>query len=58
MTTFIGASLYVFAGCAALGMIPAAVIAAKTRYVGGVLASLAVCAFVMFVLIEAAGRLR
>ena len=54
MTGVIKASLYVFAGCAALGLIPAAVLAAKTRNVAGFVLALLVAAFVMFVLITAA----
>jgi hypothetical protein len=57
VTTFLEACLYVFAGCAALGLIPAAVIAAKVRYLGGFVMALLIAAFVMFILIASAVKL-
>ena len=58
MTTFIRDTLYAFAACAALGILPAAVLAAKARSVAGTVTSLLVAAFVIGVLIAAAGDLR
>lgn len=58
MITFLSVSLYVFAACAGLGLIPAAVmsgLAGQPRLVAYVLV---VAAFAMFVLISAAGDLR
>ena len=64
MTTFLQASLYVFAGCAALGMLPVAILAAMSRPATGMgrslaafMLALAVAGLVMFVLITAAGDL-
>jgi len=58
MTTFIRVSLYVFAGCAALGLLPAAVLAARARQHAMIVVTLFVAAFVIFVLVTAAGDLR
>jgi hypothetical protein len=58
VTAFIPACLYFFAACAAIGILPAAVLAAKARSVAGTVASLAVAAFVIFVLVTAAGGYR
>lgn len=57
MITFLQVCLYVFAGCAALGLIPAAVLAAKARQPAMIAVSLIAAAFVMFVLVSAAGDL-
>jgi len=58
MTTFISVSLYVFAVCAALGLLPAAVLAARARQHAMIVVTLFVAAFVVFVLVTAAGDLR
>ncbi len=58
MTTFVSVSLYVFAGCAALGLLPAAVLAARARQHAMIVVTLFVAAFVIFVLVTAAGDLR
>jgi hypothetical protein len=57
MKTFLGVSLYVFAGCAALGMIPSFLLAAKARKPGMALIALLVAAYVIYVLVAAAMRL-
>jgi hypothetical protein len=57
MTTFVRVCLYVFAGCAALGMLPPAVLAAKARQPVMLVVALLVAAFVIFVLVTAAGDL-
>lgn len=57
MTTFVSVCLYVFAGCAALGLLPAAVLAARARQPAMFVISLVVAAFVIFVLVTAAGDL-
>ncbi len=57
MTTFVGVCLYVFAGCAALGMLPAAVLAAKARQPAMFAIAIIIAAFVIFVLVTAAGDL-
>ena len=54
MTTFIQLCLYAFAVCAALALIPAAVLAARERSLAGVLAAFLVAAFFIWVLITAA----
>lgn len=58
MITFLSVCLYAFAGCAALGLIPAAVMSALAGQPRLVAYVLAVAGFVMFVLISAAGRLQ
>lgn len=58
MITFLSVSLYVFAGCAALGIVPAAVLAAKARQPAMVVVALLVAAFVIYVLVTAAMDLR
>ncbi len=58
MTTFVSVSLYVFAGCAALGLLPAAVLAARARQHAMIVVTLFIAAFVIFVLVTAAGDLR
>jgi heme/copper-type cytochrome/quinol oxidase subunit 2 len=57
MTTFLSICLYIFAGCAALGLLPAALLAARARQPAMIVISLAVAAFVVFVLVEAAIKL-
>ena len=54
MTTFIQFCLYAYAVCAATGLGPAAVLAAKSRSLAGVLLSFLVAAFTIWVLITAA----
>jgi hypothetical protein len=58
MTTFLSICLYIFAGCAALGLLPAALLAARARQPVMIAVSLVVAAFVVFVLVDAATRLR
>jgi hypothetical protein len=57
MTTLLKVSLYVFAGCAALGMLPVAILAVRGRRPAAVLLALVIAAYAMFVLIAAAGEL-
>lgn len=57
MITFLSVCLYVFAGCAALGLLPAALLAARARQPAMVVVSLFIAAFVIFVLVSAAGQL-
>ena len=57
MTTFISVCLYIFAGCAALGLLPAAVLAARARQPVMIVLSLLIAVFVIFVLVTAAGEL-
>jgi hypothetical protein len=57
MTTFLSICLYVFAGCAALGLLPAALLAARARQPVMIATSLVVAAFVIFVLVDAAQKL-
>jgi len=57
MTTFLSICLYIFAGCAALGLLPAALLAARARQPVMIAVSLVVAAFVIFVLVEAAVKL-
>ena len=54
MTTFLSVCLYVFAGCAALGLLPVALLAARARQLAMIVLSLVVAAFVIFVLVSAA----
>lgn len=58
MITFLQVFLYLFAVCAALGIIPAAVLAARAMSAAGVILALVVAAIVIFVLVTAAGELR
>lgn len=58
MSIFLRVSLVAFAVCAALGLIPAAVLAAKARKPSAFALALAVVVYVLFVLIDAAGRVR
>jgi hypothetical protein len=57
MSTFLSTCLYIFAACAALGLIPAAVLAAKARQPVMFVVSLVVATFVVFVLVAAAVEL-
>jgi spore maturation protein SpmA len=57
MSTFLSTCLYIFAACAALGLLPAAVLAARARQPAMVIMSLIVAGFVVFVLVAAAGEL-
>ena len=57
MSTFLSICLYIFAACAALGLLPAAVLAAKARQPVMIVVALVVAAFVVFVLVAAAGEL-
>ena len=57
MSTFLSTCLYIFAACAALGLLPAAVLAARARQPAMVVISLIVAGFVIFVLVSAAGDL-
>jgi hypothetical protein len=57
MTTFLSICLYIFAGCAALGLLPAALLAARARQPVMIAVSLVVAAFVIFVLVDTATRL-
>jgi hypothetical protein len=57
MTTFLATCLYIFAACAALGLLPAAVLAARARQPAMIALSLVVASFVIFVLVAAAGEL-
>jgi hypothetical protein len=57
MITFIRVCLYIFAGCAALGLLPAAVLAARARQPAMLVLSLLIAAFVIFVLVTAAADL-
>jgi hypothetical protein len=58
MTTFLGISLYIFAGCAALGLIPPSLLAARERKPALVILTLLIAAYVIYVLIAAAVKLR
>lgn len=55
VTGFISACLYLFAVCAALGLIPAAVLAARAGQRKPAAGALLVAAFVVWVLVTAAG---
>jgi spore maturation protein SpmA len=54
MSTFLSTCLYIFAACAALGLLPAAVLAARARQPAMVVLSLIVAGFVVFVLVAGA----
>ncbi len=58
MIAFIVVCLYIFAGCVALGLLPAALIAARARQHVMIAVTLLVVAFVIFVLITAATELQ
>jgi hypothetical protein len=57
MITFLRICLLGFAGCAALGMVPPSVLAAKARRPGTAMMALLAAAFVIYILITAAERL-
>jgi hypothetical protein len=57
MMTFLQISLLAFAGCTALGIVPASVLAAKARKPGPAMMAMLTAAFVIYVLIAAAERL-
>ena len=57
MTSFLRASLYIFAVCAALGMLPASVLAAKARQPAMVVIALLIATYVIYVLVSAALKL-
>jgi len=57
VTTFLKICLYIFAACAALGLLPAAVLAARARQPAMIVLSLLVATFVIFVLVASAGEL-
>jgi hypothetical protein len=57
MSAFLRTCLYIFAACAALGLLPAAILAARARQPVMIVVSLVVAAFVVFVLVAAAGEL-
>jgi spore maturation protein SpmA len=57
MSTFLRICLYIFAVCAALGLLPAAVLAARARQPAMIVLSLLVATFVIFVLVASAGEL-
>ena len=48
---------HLFAACAALGLLPAAILAARARQPVMIVISLLIAAFVVFVLVAAAGEL-
>jgi hypothetical protein len=54
VTSFLSVSLLIFAGCTVLGIVPAAVLAARTRQPTPAVIALLVAAFVICVLITAA----
>ena len=57
MTTFLKICLYIFAACAALGLLPAAVLAARARQPAMIVLTLLVATLVIFVLVASAGEL-
>ena len=57
MSTFLSTCLYIFAACAALGLLPAAVLAARARQPAMIVISLLIAGFVVFVLVASAGEL-
>jgi spore maturation protein SpmA len=57
MSTFLRICLYIFAACAALGLLPAAVLAARARQPALIVLTLLVASFVIFVLVASAGEL-
>ncbi len=58
MTTLLKVSLYAFAACAALGMLPVTILAARGRRPAAVLLALLIAAYAIFVFIAAASELR
>ncbi len=57
VTGFLSVSLLIFAGCTALGMVPAAVLAARARQPAPAVITVLVAAFIICVLVSAAVRL-
>jgi hypothetical protein len=57
MSAFLRICLYIFAACAALGLLPAAILAARARQLGMIVLSLLVATFVIFVLVASATEL-
>lgn len=57
MNTFLKICLYIFAACAALGLLPVAVLAARARQPATIILSLLVASFIIFVLVTSAGEL-
>lgn len=57
MTTFLRVALYIFAACAVLGILPAAVLAAKARTPAMAVFAVIIAAFVVYVLVAAATAL-
>jgi hypothetical protein len=57
MSTFLRICLYIFAVCAALGLLPAAILAARARQPVMIVLSLLVATFVVFVLVASATEL-
>lgn len=57
MTGFLSGSLSFLAGCAALGVLPPSVLAAKARKPAVAVIALLVAAFVIYVLLSAAADL-
>jgi hypothetical protein len=57
MTTFLRICLLAFAACAALGIVPPSVLAARARKPGTAMMTLLAAAFVIYVLISAAESL-
>jgi hypothetical protein len=57
MSTFLRICLYIFAACAALGLLPAAVLAARARQPVMIVVALLAATFVIFVLITSATEL-
>ena len=58
MSAFLAGCLYVFAVCAALGLLPAALLAARAGQRATTAGVILVAAFVIWVLVSAAGDLK
>ena len=58
MNVFLALRLYVLAGCALLGMVPAVILAAKARSLAAAVTALLIAVFVVGTLVTAAGDLR
>ena len=58
MNAFLALRLYVLAGCALLGMVPAVILAAKARSLAAAVTALLIAVFVVGTLVTAAGDLR
>ena len=57
MLSFLSASLFFFAGCAVLGIVPPSLLAAKARKPGLAVLTLLIAAFVVYVLVATAATL-